>query len=177
MRSARLIAALLLPVFAHASDGVVEINQARAIAGGVTAGDEPGFPVRLKDTGSYLLTGDLVNTDPALHVIVVEADDVNINLNGFSLIGPNSCSGAGANRTCTYTGNTGEPMGDGIMSSFQKGVTIHSGTIRNRPRTTSWAGAGTGKRQATSWGPPIRPHTPQGTIPGPGLRTPHLRLG
>src|SRR5438046_162421 len=41
----------------YASDGVVEINQARALAGGVTRGDAPGFPVTISQPGSYRLTG------------------------------------------------------------------------------------------------------------------------
>ena len=44
----------------HAGDGRIEINEARAFAGGVTAGDAPGFPVTLDQGGSYLLTGNLL---------------------------------------------------------------------------------------------------------------------
>ena len=44
---------------ALAVDGVIEINQARAMAGGITAGDNPGFPVNLTESGSYRLTSDL----------------------------------------------------------------------------------------------------------------------
>ena len=42
---------------AWAVDGVIEINQHRALAGGVTAGDTAGFPVTLSQRGSYRLTG------------------------------------------------------------------------------------------------------------------------
>ena len=42
-----------------ASDGVIEINQARALQGGVTEGDTPGFPVTISQSGSYRLTGNL----------------------------------------------------------------------------------------------------------------------
>jgi len=44
---------------AGAVDGVIEINQAKAKAGAVTAGDTPGFPVTISAAGSYRLTGDL----------------------------------------------------------------------------------------------------------------------
>jgi len=40
-----------------AVDGVIEINQARALAGG--PGDEPGFPVTIYASGSYRLTSNL----------------------------------------------------------------------------------------------------------------------
>ena len=51
---------LASPAPALAVDGVIEINQARALAGGVTPGDTAGFPVSLNDSGSYRLTSDLV---------------------------------------------------------------------------------------------------------------------
>jgi hypothetical protein len=38
---------------AAAVDGVIEINQAKALAGGVTPGDTAGFPVALSAPGSY----------------------------------------------------------------------------------------------------------------------------
>ncbi len=44
---------------ALAVDGVIEINQASALAGGVTPGDSPGFPIHLNNSGAYRLTGDL----------------------------------------------------------------------------------------------------------------------
>ena len=44
---------------AAAVDGVIEINQAKALAGGVTTTDAAGFPVTLDASGSYRLTGDL----------------------------------------------------------------------------------------------------------------------
>ena len=50
---------LLLPTTPHAADGKIEINQAKALAGGVTATDAPGFPVTIDQSGSYLLTSDL----------------------------------------------------------------------------------------------------------------------
>ena len=42
----------------YAVEGVIDINQARALAGGVTPGDTPGFPVTVSQSGSYRLTGE-----------------------------------------------------------------------------------------------------------------------
>ncbi len=67
----------------HAVDGVIEINAARAAAGGVTASDTPGFPVTIDTAGSYRLTGNLNPVDAS--GIVVTADDVTIDLNGFTI--------------------------------------------------------------------------------------------
>lgn len=78
-----------------AVDGVIEINQARALAGGVTPGDAPGFPVTIDQPGSYRLTSNLdvrqQTTPENLTVIKIEVDDVSIDLNGFSLLGATAC--------------------------------------------------------------------------------------
>jgi hypothetical protein len=62
-RSARLVVAgflALAPTLAPADDGVIEIDAARAAAGGVTSGDTPGYPVTIDRGGSYRLTGNLL---------------------------------------------------------------------------------------------------------------------
>jgi hypothetical protein len=66
---------------AHAVDGVVEINQASAMTGGVTSSDTPGFPVTLDTGGSYRLTGDLDAGGGG--GVVITADYVTLDLNGF----------------------------------------------------------------------------------------------
>jgi hypothetical protein len=98
MRLARLSLVLLLVApAARAADGVIEINQARAEAGGVTATDTPGFPVTLGVPGSYRLTSNLDVTRapvPADTVaVLVEAAGVTLDLGGFSIVGPTTCSG------------------------------------------------------------------------------------
>ncbi len=117
----------------HAVDGVIEINQARALAGGVTLGDAPGFPVEIKSPGSYRLTGnlDLTATPPGLAepekatAILVSAPDVTIDLNGFTINGPVSCSGAPVSICTPSTG-----AGVGINASNQLGVAVMNGTVR-----------------------------------------------
>jgi hypothetical protein len=74
---------------AHAVDGVVEINQAKAEAGSVTSGDAPGFPVTIAAPGSYRLTGNLSVLGAALASdvsgIEITADDVALDLGGFTI--------------------------------------------------------------------------------------------
>jgi len=80
---------LISPISGFASDGVIEINQAIAMVGGVNgdlAADAPGFPVEITQPGSYRLTSDL-NT-AASDAIVSLASAVTIDLGGFSVIGP-----------------------------------------------------------------------------------------
>ena len=80
-----LLGALLSLTPVLAVDGVIEINQARALAGGVTSGDSPGFPVTLSEPGSYRLTGNLHTDSKDVTAISVEADNVTVDLNGFTI--------------------------------------------------------------------------------------------
>ena len=72
----------------EAVDGVVLIDQNRALAGNVTPGDFPGFPVTISRPGSYRLSGNLEVTDPDITAIEITADHVTLDLNGFSIQGP-----------------------------------------------------------------------------------------
>jgi hypothetical protein len=97
-----LMVCALQPVFA--TNGVVDINQARAVAGGVTAGDTPGFPITISESGSYRLTSNIDITGVASPLtttaIEITAPDVSLDLNGFAVIGPVLCSGGGATISC-----------------------------------------------------------------------------
>ena len=76
-----------------AADGVTLIDQRAAMAGKVTSGDTAGFPVTISQSGSYKLTGNLTVPDAMTTAIQITADDVMLDLNGFAIIGPNTCSG------------------------------------------------------------------------------------
>ena len=86
--SRQLLFALLLTCTAgvvHAVDGVIEINDARAIAGGITGGDGPGYFITIDESGSYRLTGNL---DSGSQVAIrISAPDVTLDLNGFTIKG------------------------------------------------------------------------------------------
>ena len=113
-------------------DGVIEINQARAKVGGVTPSDTPKFPVTLDHPGSYRLTGNLDLTDAAARsggaaedttAILVTADNVTLDLNGFTIHGATSCAPAPGN-VCTSTGS-----GKGIDAAGRNGTVITNGTV------------------------------------------------
>ena len=125
-RTAWIAAAALLFLAAGSSravDGVIEINAARATAGGVTPGDAPGFPVTLDAPGSYRLTSDLVPAGSS--GIEIAADGpVTLDLNGFSIRGPGSCSLSSTNLTCSGT------LGVGIdVLSPTEWIVIRNGQI------------------------------------------------
>lgn len=75
----------LAPCAADAMDGVIEINQASAAAGGVTPGDTPGFPVTISRSGSYRLTSSLTTNVRSLSLVSITADFVTLDLGGFTV--------------------------------------------------------------------------------------------
>jgi len=126
-RFAAIALALLLAGSAEGADGVVEINSARAAAGGVTPGDAPGLPVTLSQGGSYRLTGPLVVPAPGTSAIVVTAPHVSIDLGGFAITGPTVCAVSpqtGATTQCA-------PLGSGAgVSAFVDDVHVAGGSIQ-----------------------------------------------
>ena len=130
MRFAIFCIAAFAPLTAFAVDGVVLINQANALAGNVTPGDTPGFPVTISQSGSYKLSSNLVMSDPNTTVISIGADDVTIDLNGFSIIGPNVCNGAGNTPTTSCSLSS---LGNGIDGFTHSRITVLNGAVRGIP--------------------------------------------
>lgn len=97
---------------AHAIDGQILITHARALAGGVTPGDAPGYPVTITTPGSYKLGGNL-QAPPSKAGIDVNAVEVTIDLNGFRINGD----------------RTGAPS-TGVRG-LQRNLLVRNGTIRN----------------------------------------------
>ena len=110
---ALVLALLMLPAAAFAVDGVILVDQAKAMAGNVTPGDAPGFPVTFTLPGSYRLSSNLVVPAGVAMGIQINADDVTIDLNGFALRG---------------TGQFVAPF-IGIDSTGRKRSKVRNGTI------------------------------------------------
>ena len=132
--SISILASLLGTAAAHAVDGVIEINQAKALAGGVTGTDGGNFPVTIDKGGSYRLTSNLVvpaDTNGIVVSIIGAAADpsiVDIDLNGFTISSTVSCSWGG-----------GEPASLGCTASIGPGygiqavvgqVRVHDGVVQ-----------------------------------------------
>ncbi len=98
---------LILIPGAGASDGVLEINQA-CVSVGCFSGDDPDWPVEIENPGSYILTSNLTVPDRFTTGIFVRANDVKIDLNNFSMIGPVRCP----NGSC----NAGVGTGFGVVT-------------------------------------------------------------
>lgn len=116
-----LLAAIWAGSPALGADGVLEINQACALYTGCFAGDAPGYPVTITGSlgRSFRLTSDLVVGDPNLDGIEIEISRVEIDFNGFSLVGFPIGSGTGNGLT-----------GGGTNGSFAGYTTLRNGTIR-----------------------------------------------
>lgn len=107
---------------AYAVDGVIEINQAKVLANG------GHFPYVINYAGSYRLTSNLDVTSDVTSstaaadrtALLIQAEDVTIDMNGFSITGPSYCDGT----SCAPAGN-----GSGIFSYSSK-ITVTNGKIR-----------------------------------------------
>jgi hypothetical protein len=115
-----IVSMALAPWWVLAQNGVVLINQATVAATGVNR-STGGFPHTITQPGSYQLSGNLTvpaNTD----AIDIVANNVTLDLNGFSIIGPVVCSGSPA----TCIGGFNLP-GIGVNGSGFSGITVING--------------------------------------------------
>jgi hypothetical protein len=120
---------------ALAGDGRIEINQASVTAAG-------GFPFSISQPGSYVLTSDLVVASAGTTGIQINtADGVTLDLNGFTIRGPVTCSHSSESYyeasllTCSGSGS-----GDGISGG--SATWIRNGHVRGFGRYGISAGGG-----------------------------------
>lgn len=125
------VAAGLVAPGADAADGALEIH-ASCVATGCVPGDTPGFPVTTEAGKKYVLTSDLTlpsaNTDG-----IVVADSATLDLNGFAVVGPWSCTGGPP--VCTGSGN-----GFGIVAFARS--TVRGGAVRGMRAGVNLQGRG-----------------------------------
>jgi hypothetical protein len=143
----------------YAVDGVTLIEPSRVARGGITPGDAPGFPITISQPGSYRLAGNLTVTDMFTTAIEITANNVTLDLNGFSIIGPNVCtpnptmcnhsSGGGVGvHAGSFSAGTVAPDGVRVMNGTVRGMGFHGvrlmgdGTAVERVHTHSNGGPG-----------------------------------
>jgi hypothetical protein len=115
-----LLAILLAPVCIFAVDGQTLINQSTVMSAG-------GFPYTITQAGSYKLSGNLIVPNGNVSAIMIAHDDVTLDLNGFSIIGPVDCS-----VTSNPCANSGPQMGHGIVAGTDLPVQGYFNiTVRN----------------------------------------------
>ncbi len=117
------------PASIYAVDGVVLIDQNHALAGNLTPGDLPGFPVTISQPGSYKLSGNLTVPDANTTAIQITADHVTLDLNGFAIIGPVVCTSSPA--VCPPAGSgIGVDAENAPGKEGPRGIKVLNGTIR-----------------------------------------------
>ena len=98
---------------------MIEINQSI-----IEAND--GFPYVISEPGSYILSGNLTVPDENTTAILVQADHVTLDLNGFAIIGPVRCTEENGSVSCS-------PRGTGIGVNFAPSVlatVVRNGSVR-----------------------------------------------
>lgn len=98
------------------------VDQNKALAGNLSPGDTPGFPITFSVPGSYKLTSNLV-VPSGLNGIEITSDNVTLDLNGFRIVGSGTCT----RDQTSYVVNCSAQSQYGIVVTAG-GVT---GTVRN----------------------------------------------
>lgn len=94
-----------------------------ALAGGEDRGDvEAKFLMVVNEPGTYRLSDNLVVTDAHTTAIEINADDVTLDLNGFSIYGTGSCTQPPV--ACSLVGT-----GNGVHALGRERITIKNGGI------------------------------------------------
>jgi parallel beta-helix repeat protein len=121
----------VLAASAQADDGALEINQA-CVATGCFPGDAAGFPVNTQADEKYVLTSDLVLASADSDGVIV-AEGSTLDLNGFAITGPITCSGTPI--VCAGDGN-----GFAIMAFSRS--TVRNGAVRGMRSGVNLQGRG-----------------------------------
>jgi parallel beta-helix repeat protein len=115
---------LLLGVSGPVNAQAIFINQAAAIAGGVTPGDTPGFPVTITEPGIYILAGRLTVAGDTPAIVITE-DVVNVSLfcDGETIEGPGTISSQSIG-ILLEGGNSLVTIDDCRVTSFRDGFVL-----------------------------------------------------
>ncbi|MBX3636585.1 MAG: right-handed parallel beta-helix repeat-containing protein [Rubrivivax sp.] len=132
MKAHRICLTLSLLAAATGAAAQATITHEQALAGNVTPGDAPGYPVTISVPGHYVLKGNLqvpLNTGG----IVITTSGVTLDLNGFSIAGPGACT----RHHTLYVSCNQFPLGNTSLKIQMAGIsslaaTAHLGnTVRN----------------------------------------------
>jgi len=99
-----LLFTILIPFSVHGMDGQIEITQMPSTI----------FPIIIYQPGDYILTTNIVVSDPNVYGIQINADDVTLDLNGHTITGPGEVNG---------------PKSIGIYASDKNNIAVMNGTV------------------------------------------------
>jgi len=133
MKAHRICLTLSLLAAATGAAAQATIDHDKAMAGNVTPGDAPGYPVTISVPGHYVLKGNLQvpANEGGIHIT---AGNVTLDLNGFAVAGPGTCLAGTSQVACNLPGtaSTAErwAMSGVLVSSSASGVTVRNGSVR-----------------------------------------------
>jgi hypothetical protein len=107
-----VLAVVLFSISAFAADGQILINQAAVNAAG-------GFPYKITQPGSYKLSGNLVASADGLDAIDISANNVSVDLNGFTISSTAQNPGTGI-----VSQNSGIRVSNGSIQGFSGGLVL-----------------------------------------------------
>ena len=99
------------------ADSEVLMSQESAVAGSVAPGDEPGFPITISEPGRYRLISNL-GVPEGTDGIVIKADNVTLDFNGYTLQGTRSATGE-ADATGIASYNDAIEIANGVITGFE----------------------------------------------------------
>jgi hypothetical protein len=119
-----VLAAFAALLFGAMANAQTQINQANISS----------FPYVITQPGSYILTSNITVSVPGTTAIFIQANNVVLNLNGYSVSGPLTCTGSSCNSTSAAAGVYGiaanATIENGSISGFYYGAEVFSGSIR-----------------------------------------------
>ncbi len=121
-----LLAVDLGSASALAAPGVGEISQAAVEAGLPPCDATPGFPCEITVPGVFRLTSNLTIPDADTTALLISADDVTLDLNGFTISGPNVCTWSTDTSEVTCTTVEG---GVGVSADLRSRTTVLNGHV------------------------------------------------
>ncbi len=122
MKKLLILCLLSITNLTLADNGVYAVNDV-CNGFGCFPGDTSGFPITITNSGSYRLTSNLVSSSTTDNVIEITADNVTLDLNGFSIIGPRTCTGDNDTLACTNSGMTAS----GVVANGRKNIVVKNG--------------------------------------------------
>jgi len=105
-----LLFMIAIPISTYGVDGQIKIAQ--------TA--ETTFPIQINESGSYVLTSNLIVTTANVNAININADNVTLDLNGHCIYGPGTGIGIHAYNRYNIT------IKNGIVRGFYFGIRLYN---------------------------------------------------
>src|SRR6266542_5221831 len=116
-------APLVVVPSAFAATDIVAIDQ-KLSENGLKGCHHSGFPIQICDSGSYRLDSNLILSAYDTDAIQISADNVTLDLNGFTISGPWVPGGTHFFGTGVYSPNSNITIRNGKLTGFPQGIFV-----------------------------------------------------